>query len=62
MLYFHVATNRLYGSSYFWRQVSETTKDWWSRVRVHDKKDKKVYKPFQAQKQEYNHEQVASQI
>lgn len=31
-------------------------------VRVHDKKDKKVYKAFLAQEQEYNHEQVASQI
>lgn len=30
--------------------------------RVHDKKEKKACKAFLAQKQEYNHEQVANQI
>lgn len=52
MLYFHMATNKLYGSSYFWRQVFKMTKDLWSRVRVHKKE--KVYKAFPDQKEEYH--------
>lgn len=61
MLYFHVATNNLYGSSYFWWQIFETAKKtdgvgWGYVIR------KKIYKVFLAQNQEYNHEQVAGQI